>query len=943
MTPLGARPDVDNPSCRSASGPPTPADRLEWLLLATALAVVVLVYPLRLHDEWLGLLNGWWAQGSSPWARWSAHQLQPFLSFYHSPLVLKGVLAALALLMFIAVRLSRLSLGLATTSAPWRHWLLPAAFIVWMALATLWSPTPAVSREAALWTGLYGFAFWLLLRRGLVASEMRHLAWLLMTLGTIVIVVMMLQALPAFGGWIFKFMYHFEDARNIHGSLIGHNTAAASFLLLTAFPALGLALGTGSERVRAACACYLVLAAFGMIIAQSRAIWILAPLLGLPATLALARRAGVRRWRPLPLVLLALLTLGFASQLIPGQPLYREGNPLARRLRDLTPESLVGESRLRLNVIGWPLVAERPLVGHGLHSFQFVYPPAQGLYFNRHPESPLNQTPFRPHMAHNEYLQTAIEGGLIGLTLLFAALGELYLRGRRRDEGDLNRTDAVLRRAFGWATLGLAVHAAVDFPFHVPQLLVPWMLCATAWGHLRRDEAFTAVAMTTHLSAPSGSLRLVPMLRLLGLALAVLAVPLVARPFFLRLQADVQSNTGNGYLMTYNEQGAQYPTQARIGFLEEAIRRQALALRLVEGEPMARLRLADARLRLGVLLEAIAAGADSADEPVWRSRAIEQLERAIEDYAEADRGMSFYYIYHNRAHAHAGLARLTGDEQHERAYRDDLERTLLANPSTLGAAHELAALLDRLPGPRPAERALQLRRLIHRMNPHQFDEWYVFPAFHALGQQRYAEALTRWRGIAQIDPQNIHWQTQLVQAELMAGNREQARQLAETIYHDHRDPYFINGVWYFELMITGDWERLLELMVSFALSVNRPADVAEKHLVEQEALARLGRAGQMNRFPRPDNIEPAYWERLLAERRPGLLLFFFNEPTRARAALDERLALNDIPPSFGFWADAWYIARAIGDEDLAGRALAEMERIDPRNHTLLALRAQTTH
>jgi O-antigen ligase len=89
--------------------------------------------------------------------------------------------------------------------------------------------------------------------------------------------------------------------------------------------------------------------------------------------------------------------------------------------------------------------------------------------------------------AHNEYLQTAAEQGvlgLIGLGALCAGVGAIALRGwrsgsrPRRDEGPV--ADSTLLRAGAIAGLTcLALHSAFDFLWHVP--LVP-MIAAVAVG-----------------------------------------------------------------------------------------------------------------------------------------------------------------------------------------------------------------------------------------------------------------------------------------------------------------------------------------------------------------------------------------------------------------------------------------------------------------------------
>src|SRR5262245_36050105 len=214
------------------------AGRLAWLLLLTAFALVVLVYPLRLADPVLARVHIWWSKDTTGWRAWLQSQLGPYLSFYYSPLVIKTVLAGYALLGFTSMRIVQLLVGRPAKveqinggfsqfrGGP-RLWLSLALFTGWVIASAFWSPTPPTSLQAAYIVAIYGVSFWLMLRRGFCLPELRTIAWIFVLLGMAALAFLVAQRTPWLLGRIAP--TPFADVRNRMGTLIGHNTAAASF------------------------------------------------------------------------------------------------------------------------------------------------------------------------------------------------------------------------------------------------------------------------------------------------------------------------------------------------------------------------------------------------------------------------------------------------------------------------------------------------------------------------------------------------------------------------------------------------------------------------------------------------------------------------------------------------------------------------------------------
>lgn len=121
------------------------------------------------------------------------------------------------------------------------------------------------------------------------------------------------------------------------------------------------------------------------------------------------------------------------------------------------------------------MAAARPVFGWGVGSYEIVFPVFQGGYLRDGQGRPAARFEF----AHNDWLQVAAEGGVIGALLL---LGPAFLLWR----GSWRAANRVGRWALAGAAV-LALYAWIDFPFHNPAVLLLWtVLVATARGW--RDE-----------------------------------------------------------------------------------------------------------------------------------------------------------------------------------------------------------------------------------------------------------------------------------------------------------------------------------------------------------------------------------------------------------------------------------------------------------------------
>jgi O-antigen ligase len=137
-------------------------------------------------------------------------------------------------------------------------------------------------------------------------------------------------------------------------------------------------------------------------------------------------------------------------------------------------------SRATLYADTWRMARDRPLFGWGMGSFPYVF----FIYNSQDHPNRIDHLPNNYHDAHNDWLQSAAEHGLIGSTVLaLCALVPLRLLRGRAGAGPLTRyllAGCALILAYAW----------IEFPFGNVAVVLAWWFCF-----------FTALAYAL-LSAP---------------------------------------------------------------------------------------------------------------------------------------------------------------------------------------------------------------------------------------------------------------------------------------------------------------------------------------------------------------------------------------------------------------------------------------------------------
>jgi len=140
-------------------------------------------------------------------------------------------------------------------------------------------------------------------------------------------------------------------------------------------------------------------------------------------------------------------------------------NQILTRFASLQTLEVTQSKRASMRHGTWRIFLDHPVMGTGLGTLQQVYPPYETLYDGK-----------IVNHAHNDYLETLAETGVLGGICCLWFLAVLFINALRllKNEGD---SFANTLRLSGWtACCGLLVHSLVDFNLRIPSNLLLFML-----------------------------------------------------------------------------------------------------------------------------------------------------------------------------------------------------------------------------------------------------------------------------------------------------------------------------------------------------------------------------------------------------------------------------------------------------------------------------------
>lgn len=741
------------------------------------------MYPFRLRDDVLTRLDAWADAAGKVGALYST-QLRPQFAFLFSPLLYKEAIAQALLIAAVgAYLLAKVLESRArrrTRFAPMQLLRQPGPWIIillaYVALSAFYlSPTLNYSMRTCLTFAAGALALLAALDTAASPNALRKLMATICMAGGIIASVSLLQQL-GMANW---FLPQWDDPRNRLGSFIGHNTGLSSWLLFPFSFGLYYLIAPGRLPRRVLGGALAVLILFVIIAAQSRAVWLVVFLLLPPYLFLQLKKQGMRFTTRRILMGVLIVLLLIASQTVAPEknPLARHMVPLGERLKQhvLNPDQLLRETRLRILVASLPLIAEKPLFGHGFGSFQYVYPPAQGRYFRENPDTWLGTTIKRTDLAHNDYLQWLVECGIVGFVLLcipvFLLLKRVYLGYRGATPYLQTRLLALL-----FPMAGVSLQAFVDFPFHImPIALVfgfSFVLCSTqarlrenVYDHDSEEQPFELPPAQT-----GRRLRPQAVTALVAVTLFMLTSPLMFVFILRHYASDIYATEGSGWQRTAALiPEAQRRNQYHIFSRAKESFRKALHINPFNGEAYEGIVFAGlnlAALDFKYLRDAERAG-NKENAEAWKQTMRRNLEFAMNQAQNQHKQgeLEYHFSLYQFGEIYNLLSRLHPEipnyrQSAEKAYQMALDMNTADTYSLL----KLIEMIERAPQP-DRKAADAVKRRIFEVDPDFGHRRMIQPIVDLGVQGEFGPAYLKLNRLAEIIPNE--WRLKAARAELL--------------------------------------------------------------------------------------------------------------------------------------------------------------------------------
>ena len=772
-------------------------EKLCRLTILAMLFTLPMIYPLKLSQPVLDVVVPWFDSHEGFIKYLWDWQLEPFLYFGLSPLILKAAvmggfvvfLAGAYLLWKISAppRKSKKSLTL-----PYVCLFIVLIYIGFSALFI--SPTmhDSIMGFVTLLTAVFFF---------IAAADLRKPQFFIIKafiLTGLTSFFLMIISLIQYLGLTSGFMLKMDRSRNLMGSFIGHNTGLSSYLMPAFFLSLAALTFVKNKIFRGTLYLFLIFQGFILIAAQSRGVILILILLTPLFIYYLSRTTEWRiPWKKILMAILIVIILVLLQMINrPWNPFYNQEAPLIKRLEAFRPENLRG-TRLRILTCSRHLLRESPVIGRGFDSFQYVYPAAQAEYYASHPETLLMVTEFRTKRAHNDYLKTAIELGFFGLA---AALLVLYLflkKGQDIFAKVKTKREKTLLCAVFFSITAYLIHSFMDFPMQIPPNTILFLFLFAVWISGDKSEENTETLYQKLVRSRAGRVGFI-LIILFILGLSPLANAVILRPY----RSDLIFFKADMYIQTVHEFN-RISDREKLDLLQKAVSTARMGNRLDPLNGELEFKLGEAHYLLGALYMKQWNNAlkrnDSKETNYWKSMAGRNLKAAVNRIESALGSFRFHAVYYLLGVVHENLNQVFPGEGHLGKARENYALAIRFSPAFAPALRDYSDLLTeiskQLSGADRAEigrEILRVRKLIARHQPDYFDKAFVRKAQKAMLEQNYDKAIRLLMDIIRIEPENIKYHTWLATAFTESGSPEKALKVLERasgIDPEHPDIY----------------------------------------------------------------------------------------------------------------------------------------------------------
>ena len=908
-----------------------PLERVCQLLILTTLAGAIFAYPLLIDDKLLLKAGSLFPETFLGYDLFKLYDEQVFdaIRMFSMPLVLKEAVATVAILLLIGawscwriLRLTQRGDSLKNMITPLHAPLM--MLIVWMAVSLFWTPTFNYSLRT-FGTAMMGLAFFA------IVYDMRKPETLVRRWINFFLAMMLLVALVSFlqHAWpeqIFRIFPRVEGTRNRIGSFIGHNTALASFCLCTCYFLLARLFDRRTSIwLRTLLAIYAILLLFLIVSAQSRGVWVMA-LIGIPLVVWRASRLGSASQG---FKIMGALAVAGALLLTPFQfkdhPLNltnrRGAQALKRRLVDFSPSIITKGTRFRILTCSLGIVAAKPIRGHGIGSFMYVYPEKQGEYFREHPDTVLQPTKNRTGRAHNDYLQLAIELGLMGLALSLWLIVAAWRSGRRRPRTSTNgevendKGERLTYLPIGASCLTILAHGLFDFPIHIIcyALLLAWL--GAIWAS-RGKETDAADDQAENAPAEAGE-RVDPRrmnasaIMLLSLCFIPMLMIVFITPWFIApVQQGVFMSRGNTFI-------AELAIKQDMLSLDEKIDRLAYARQMheqaVEIDPFNGEAVSELARTEGICAELLAqqyrqavAEQDQPRADYYKTRALFYYAESLDNLDKALKEVRHHSIYAIKGRCFAGRWSIEDKVEDKYSAMLNLEEAINYSYADADAILLLDQMLSMEATGNYREKQNTFRQLLYRYSRDRWDSDFIQKKVARLIEaQDYRRALELLFDLQEAVPQDQDLLTMIINCQVELKELTSARSLIASAMNSGRMTALTeNRCQLMIAMAEGDWRtfvrrcrQLLDTPEAFFVDFSHPFEQRENErfllqlclLLAREQLGEPGATQELSELQQQrEELGPAYAQAFQTSLAM-MLLQYFEQPERSMSLFDQLL------------------------------------------------------